>query len=145
MDFLLSSKEVLKKNGYKLTHARLKLLEALSSSEAPLDAYQLADNLKLPASTIYRNLEVLLENDLIHFIKENRSYVPCKIHDKNDVDNSRCHHQFICKICKRAFGLTPDDRDFIKYLQKLYPNFVFEDHYFEFMGVCNSCNKNTIC
>ena len=89
-------------NGTQLTPLRREVLELILKAHTPLTAYQLLDQLKSTRHsavppTIYRALEFLLENRLIHKIERLNAFVAC-------VETHHQHHhadaQFlICKQC----------------------------------------------
>ena len=93
-------------SGMKLTAKRAQVLEGLVKSEKALSAYALTDYCRqelgyefLPMS-VYRILEFLEENDLIHRLNTTNKYIACA--------HITCAHshqapQFlICKSCSRV-------------------------------------------
>lgn len=98
---LTAATQACAQNGTQLTPLRREVLELILKAHTPLTAYQLLDQLKLLRKsavppTIYRALEFLLENQLIHKIERLNAFVPC-------VESDHHHHndaQFlICKQC----------------------------------------------
>lgn len=87
-------------NGTQLTALRREVLELILQAETPVTAYQLLDQLKpirksAVPPTIYRSLEFLLDNKLIHKIERLNAFVPCA-----DSDHHHADAQFlICKNC----------------------------------------------
>jgi Fur family zinc uptake transcriptional regulator len=68
--------------GQKLTPIRRQVLEALLSSHRPLGAYEIIDELAKqiarPAPiTVYRALEFLMENGLVHRIESRNAFLAC--------------------------------------------------------------------
>jgi len=66
----------------RLTPVRRRVLEALLASHAPLGAYELIDRLALRAArpapiTIYRALDFLREQGLVHRIESRNAFVAC--------------------------------------------------------------------
>ena len=66
----------------RLTPVRRRVLEALLASHAPLGAYELIDRLALRAVrpapiTIYRALDFLREQGLVHRIESRNAFVAC--------------------------------------------------------------------
>lgn len=88
------------RNRTQLTSLRREVLELILKAEAPITAYQLLDQLKpirksAVPPTIYRSLEFLLENGLIHKIERLNAFVSCAESDHHHADA-----QFlICKTC----------------------------------------------
>lgn len=96
-------------NGTALTALRQSVLQLVLRADGPLTAYQLLDRLKttrasaVPA-TIYRALEFLTENGLIHKVERLNAFVPCVDHDHG--------HQavqfLICGTCGTVAELEDD-------------------------------------
>ena len=69
-------------NGARLTALRQEALRLILSADGPLTAYQLLNQLKETRKnavppTVYRTLEFLLENRLIHRIERLNAFIPC--------------------------------------------------------------------
>jgi Fur family zinc uptake transcriptional regulator len=87
----------------QLTNLRRAVLSLILQAERPLTAYQLLDRLKptrksAAPPTIYRALEFLLENRLIHKVERLNAFVAC-----TEADHGHGHAhavQFlICQLC----------------------------------------------
>lgn len=127
--------------GYKLTRQRIVLLEVLLESTGQFLSAQdifLKVKEKYPKmnfSTIYRNLELLENIDIIH-----------KTNLANDVSfyelisQENHHHHIICKRCGKTeiIDFCP-----LKEIQSKINNqsFSLTDHKFELYGYCNKCVK----
>jgi len=133
---------VLADNGYKLTKQRKVIIDIffknkdlfLSVEDIQKEINRIEMNLDL--STIYRNIAVLENSDLV-----------CKI--KNETSNlykirtmKKHHHHLICKKCGKAvsFEYCPSDT-FIRIAEE--NGYVFTDDKIELYGYCNNC-KNTL-
>ena len=89
----------------QLTELRRTVLGLVLQAERPLTAYQLLDRLKetrrgaMPP-TVYRALDFLIDNKLIHKIERLNAFVPCEAgHHDHSV-------QFlICRVCGQATEL----------------------------------------
>jgi len=86
--------------GTRLTPQRRAVLELILRADAPLTAYQLLDQLKQAQKgavppTVYRALEFLLDNHLIHKIERLAAFVGCV-----DAGHQHAHAQFL--ICRRC-------------------------------------------
>jgi Fur family zinc uptake transcriptional regulator len=99
-DGLSHAARVCAANGVTLTGLRQTVLQLILEATGPLTAYQLLDKLKetrksaMPP-TIYRSLDFLVANGLIHKVERLNAFVPC-------VDHAHNHHavQFlICGTC----------------------------------------------
>ena len=88
------------RHGAQLTELRRLVLSLVLEAEGPLTAYQLLDRLRerrksAVPPTIYRGLDFLIEQGLIHKIERLNAFIPC-------ADAEHDHHdaQFlICQSC----------------------------------------------
>jgi Fur family zinc uptake transcriptional regulator len=91
--------------GVRLTEQRRRVLELIWKSHAPVGAYTLLDRLReegvrAQPPTVYRALEFLVENGLIHRIESLNAYVGCSEPSERHVG------QFlICTGCQSAAEL----------------------------------------
>ena len=77
---------VCERRAQKFTPIRRQVLQALLSSHRPLGAYEVIDELAKsmprPAPiTVYRALDFLMENGLVHRIESRNAYLACAAHD----------------------------------------------------------------
>ena len=84
----------------RLTPIRRRVLEALLASHAPLGAYELIDRLAArgarPAPiTIYRALDFLREQGLVHRIESRNAFIAC-------VHNHESHDPVVFLICEKC-------------------------------------------
>lgn len=128
------------RNGASLTELRRSVLELILSADGPLTAYQLLDQLKAVRKsavppTVYRALEFLLENRLVHRIERLNAFVPCTEadHDHKDV-------QFlICGTCGTVAEI--EDSGVARALAKAAEKEGFRPAHamVELDGVCAAC------
>jgi Fur family zinc uptake transcriptional regulator len=88
--------------GARLTEQRRRVLELIWRSHAPVGAYTLLDQLRdggmrAQPPTVYRALEFLVANGLIHRIELLNAYVGCA-----DPDESHVGQFLICTGCRSA-------------------------------------------
>ena len=81
-DALAHAERICKQRGQKLTPIRRRVLECLLESHRPLGAYDLIDALALhvarPAPiTVYRALDFLLAQGLVHRIESRNAFLAC--------------------------------------------------------------------
>ena len=124
-----------------LTELRRTVLGLVLQAERPLTAYQLLDRLKetrrtaMPP-TIYRALEFLVDNKLIHRVERLGAFVPCEAgHHEHAV-------QFlICRICGQVTEL--EDRSAWRALDRAAcaQGFVPSNMTVEIEGVCSACTR----
>jgi len=130
-------KEELRGRGYKLTKQRESLLDALAEIKVPATVQEIFEqitkkNSTVNFSTVYRNLEMLVEEGLVLQLEFGRgaSYYELKWSDKH-------YHHLICKSCGKIqktdfcpFSHMPPNQDFMPI-----------EHRFEIYGLCKRCMK----
>ena len=90
IDALTNAEQICAERGTRLTPIRRKVLEALLASHQPLGAYDLIDRLgkrdERPAPiTVYRALDFLRDNGLVHRIESRNAFIACAHnHDSHD-------------------------------------------------------------
>ncbi len=140
--FVDFSVEKLKKEGYRVTTARIFVLTIFRQSQKPLGAYQISKKSasfgkKIDVVTVYRILNLLEKLNLIH--KVGSGYVACK---KFECENeNHCHYQFICEKCSHAEEVHLEKDKIFKTFDNQFPNLTINSHHFEFFGVCENCKK----
>ena len=101
------------RRGSKLTELRRHVLGLVLDSPKPTGAYDLLEKLRqnhrgAAPPTIYRGLDFLLEQGLIHKVERIAAFVGC-VHALDHDENEPHHHpaQFlICKHCKTVTELN---------------------------------------
>ena len=106
-DALVHAERVCAQRAQKFTPLRRQVLQALLSSHRPLGAYEvieeLARSLPRPAPiTVYRALEFLMANGLVHRIESRNAYLACG----QDHDRAALVAFLICDRCG-AVGEVP--------------------------------------
>lgn len=135
-----AAEETCARNGTQLTSLRREVLELILKAESPITAYQLLDQLKpirksAVPPTIYRSLEFLLENGLIHKIERLNAFVSC-----TESDHRHADAQFlICKACGTVIEL--EDHEISHALAKAAAGhrFIPCRAVVEIDGLCGSC------
>src|SRR5436309_9707314 len=99
-DALHHAERVCERRAQKFTPIRRQVLQALLSSHRPLGAYEVIDELAKsmprPApSTVYRALDFLMENGLVHRIESRNAYLACA----HDHDAAAMVAFLICERC----------------------------------------------
>ena len=126
--------------GARLTDLRREVLGLILDADAPTGAYDLLDRLRATRHgaappTVYRALEFLLENGLIHKLESLSSYVGCVSH--GDADHAA---QFlICRTCGQVTEL--DDHELAHALEDAAKRlgFTVGKATIEAEGRCASC------
>lgn len=96
---LARAQQLCRKRGVRLTEQRLAALRLLCEAERPLTAYELLDRLRgavrNPAPpTVYRALDFLLEQGLVHKLESLHAYVGC-----SHPDHPHASQFLICADC----------------------------------------------
>src|ERR1700751_446253 len=99
-DAISHAEQVCKARAQKFTPIRRQVLQALLASHRPLGAYEVIDELAKsmprPAPiTVYRALDFLMENGLVHRIESRNAYLACA----NDHDETSMVAFLICDLC----------------------------------------------
>jgi Fur family peroxide stress response transcriptional regulator len=124
---------------YRKSKQREQILKLLKSTDTHPTANWLFDKLKkdfpnLSLGTIYRNLNILLEQKLIKKIEFGSTF------DRFDSNTSE-HHHFICEKCNSIKDITlPDNKDLYDKVNKMI-NGKTKRHRIEFYGLCEKCYK----
>lgn len=89
-----------RQNGAVLTALRRSVLTLILDSDGPVTAYQLLDQLKAVRKsavppTVYRALDFLIENRLVHRIERLNAFIPC-------AEAEHEHHDVQFLICGRC-------------------------------------------
>ena len=129
------------RSAQRLTPMRRRVLQALLSSHKPLGAYEIIDRLTdktRPAPiTVYRALDFLRENGLVHRIASRNAFVAC-VHDHGGGD------LVVFLICERcgAVGEAPGDAAAAALAaSSRAAGFAPKSPLIEIAGVCSHCRK----
>lgn len=133
--------ETIKKNGFKLTDKRKKILKIFSRKNKYLTAKEVLEEMqavypRVSFDTIYRNLSLFLELDIVEVTElegEKLFRYTC------DVDDH--HHHFICLKCggTKVIEVCP-----MKYVTEDLAEYDVADHKFEIYGKCPKCKKEAV-
>ena len=138
-DQLALAESLCQKKGLRLTSGRRRVLELILSSPGGVKAYDLldqltADNPSARPPTIYRAIDFLLANRLIHRIESLNAYVGCSCPD---------HHQafqlLICRACGQVAELHEQPIDESLNLAAKQAGFIIEKKHIEIHGLCRNC------
>lgn len=135
----MESKEILKKNGIKITQGRIEILNILKDSENSLSAekiYQISknNNININLSTVYRTLELFEEKELTEKITLNDGVFSYKLKR-----NTHRHH-LECDICHKEVEI-PCPMLQIQEMVQNSTGFTLTDHDLVMKGVCKDCKK----
>jgi Fur family zinc uptake transcriptional regulator len=139
-DALRHAEAICAKRAQRLTPIRRRVLEALLASHRPLGAYELIERLatkneRLSPITIYRALDFLRENGLVHRIESRNAFIAC-VQDHGSGDPVVF---LICETCG-AVGEAASAAvaDTIRSASRA-AGFVPKTPVIEISGVCSHC------
>jgi len=97
--------------GAQLTPLRRQVLRLVLAAEQPMGAYALLDQLReergvAAPPTVYRALDFLLEQGLIHKLERLNAFLPCVEAGHAHAGHDHQHQFLICKICGATTELT---------------------------------------
>ncbi len=137
---LTSAHRLCEERGVRLTSLRQQVLELIWQNHKPLGAYQLMDMLSAASTrrvappTVYRALDFLLEQGLVHRINGLNAFIGCPSPDR------RHHSHFlICRHCGVAVELDAGALTMNIQLAAREAGFTVESHSVEVMGTCPGC------
>ncbi len=141
-DAISHAERVCRERAQKFTPIRRQVLQALASSHRPLGAYEVIDELAKvmprPAPiTVYRALDFLMENGLVHRIESRNAFLACA----HDHDDTSMVAFLICERCGLV-GEIPSG-SFAKELNTAAraSGFAPKLSVVEITGVCTHCQK----
>jgi Fur family ferric uptake transcriptional regulator len=137
-DDLTNFKNLLSKNGYRMTNAREATFKLLINPEPQSISQILAKaNGKVDRVSVYRNIEVFEKLGIAH-----RVYVGWKYKIELSDDFIAHHHHLSCLNCGKIIDIEDEKHidDFIKEVAKRF-NFKPRRHQFEVDGYCLDCQK----
>ena len=128
------------RQGLRLTALRKRVLELVWQSHKPLGAYDILgvlseeDGRRAAPPTVYRALDFLLENGLVHRIASLNAFVGC--------NHPGIAHQgqfLICRNCQTAIELEQPSISQAIVESAKSVGFVVEGQTVEIVGLCASC------
>jgi Fur family zinc uptake transcriptional regulator len=139
-DALATAERVCADNGARLTPLRRHVLELVWHSHRPLGAYELLDMLagegqKPAPPTIYRALEFLLEQKLVHRIASRNAFIGC-----SHPGAAHAGYFLLCETCGNAEEIA-DSRPLARAVDKAaeLADFSILSQTLELTGVCRRC------
>ncbi|MBI5139756.1 transcriptional repressor [Candidatus Nomurabacteria bacterium] len=134
-------RELLKEKGYKVTHARLAILEIFSKSKSPLTAEGVHKELKrteknrdINEATVYRTLSLLEEGKILTKVDFRKESAFFELNQKH-------HHHITCLKCDIVEDF--ESQVIEKVLGRIARNSSrfnsIKEHSLELFGLCESC------
>ena len=143
---LQRAEEICRRRGARLTDKRRQVLTGLLDSQKALSAYELTDycrdelGYQLPAMSVYRILDFLESEDLVHRLNLAKKYVACS--------HIACDHEhelsqfLICKECYRVQEISINKSVMDSLNQSVdVVGFSLSSQQLEFDCLCGDCSE----
>ena len=149
LDSLLRAAEVsCSENGARLTQRRRQVLSALMQSSSPLSAYEVLDLCNrstasaMPAMSVYRILDFLEQQLLVHRLSTSNKYVSCA-HITCDHKHFQTTHFLLCEGCSSVeeVDATEEASEALEQMAKTV-GFKLTTQQFELPGICTTCQNS---
>lgn len=131
--------EILKKAGYKVTKARLAILEIFTKSKSPLDAEIVYKQLNkkhknINEVTVYRTLTSFTESGILKRIDLRKDSVHFELAKEH-------HHHVVCMNCSTVEDFESGELEKVlgKIINRLSKFKRVKEHSLEFFGLCMRC------
>lgn len=137
--------ENLKNQGYKFTHQRKIVFEAILDHEnehvtvEELYQYIKEKHPEIGLATVYRNVQLFFEMDLLEKLNLDDGFIRYEL--ALDDENHR-HHHLICNKCNKVIEVKEDLMDSIEKIFDENYGFLVSNHQTKFFGLCEDCRKN---
>lgn len=139
---LLEAEAVCQRQGVRLTQLRRRVLELVWQSHKPLGAYDILatlseqDGRKAAPPTVYRALDFLLDNHLVHRIASLNAFIGCT------QPNHPHQGQFlICQSCRAAIELESSEIHQAIAVAAAAQGFRSQFETVEVLGLCAQCQE----
>lgn len=141
------SLKILKEHNFRVTNQRKLVIKLLDKSKAALSAYEIKGKLdklgeKVDIVSIYRIIDCLEENKLIHRVLSNSKVMKCQLPDEHECDkheDHHCHHLLVCKFCGSIEEVHCTGIDNLILKVEKESKFKIASHNIEFYGKCKNC------
>ena len=147
-DYTEKAIQILKENDFRITKQRQMVIKLLDKSKEALSAYEIKE--KLDASgknvdtvSIYRIIECLEENGLVHRVLSSSKVMKCQLNHEdscNKLQEHHCHHLLICQKCSSIQEVHCSGVGSIIKNLETDSKFKIRKHSLEFYGICNNCS-----
>ena len=148
-ELLRAAEEACAENGARLTPRRRQVLSALMQSPSPLSAYEVLDlcnrsaTSAMPAMSVYRILDFLEQQSLVHRLSSSSKYVSCA-HIACDHKHLQRTHFLLCEGCSVVAEVDATE-EASKALEQMARTVGFKltGQQFELSGICTTCQNST--
>jgi len=132
---------VLREGGYKITHQRRTIVNAIINNHEHLTPAEIHERVKrehpgIGLVTVYRTIEILAGLGLI-----------CEMHAGGNCRSylirrpAEHHHHLICSDCGTVIDFTDCDLEVLERRLAEETNFKISGHLLEFVGQCRKCRE----
>ena len=142
VEYVLNVERICRERGLRMTPLRADVIRILSTSQRPLKAYDLLDQIRASKArsapaTAYRSLNFLLEQGFIHRLESLNAFVIC--HHPGQAEHVAPF--LICTRCQRATEL--EDERTGSSLEQIADALGFRasDQTLEVRGLCAECSS----
>lgn len=130
----------MKKRRYKRSRQREHIYKLLQSTDRHPTANWIYDQLKpdftnLSMGTVYRNINILLDQNLIQKIEAGSSF------DRYDA-NTEPHYHFLCQECGTVDDIPVEIIERLNQEVSEATGYQVENHRLDFYGICPECMHN---
>lgn len=141
---LVAANKRCQKSGFKLTLLRKQVLEIILSAGRPIGAYDIMAELAIVSGrdhvappTVYRSLDFLVEQALIHRVHSLNAFLP-----KLSLEENKASALFICQQCGHSSEAT--NNTIQQSLNQISNELRFQisSQTLEILGDCASCNNS---
>ena len=145
-DRLEHFKGLLKERGLKVTSQRLAILGALLAHPqqhlTAEDIYELVrkDWPDIGLATVYRNIQLLSDMNLIDSLNLNDGFVRYEIGDEGHGEHHH-HHHMICQHCGKVMVFQEDLLEDLEERIFQETGFSVSDHEVKLYGICEECRR----
>ena len=129
--------EILKENGYKITPARLAILEVFAKIKKPLNAEQVYKKLvskNFDQATIYRTLTAFEKSGILKRIDLHKDSAHFELAQEH-------HHHIVCTNCNKVEDF--ENKEIEKVLRRIVGKSSkfksIKEHSLELFGLCRMC------
>jgi Fur family zinc uptake transcriptional regulator len=139
---LAEAETICARQGLRLTALRRRVLELVWHSHKPLGAYDILgvlseeDGRRAAPPTVYRALDFLLENGLVHRIASLNAFIGC-----NQPQHAHQGQFLICRSCNAAIELEQPAISQAIIAEAAAVGFVVEGQMVEVVGLCAGCRE----
>ncbi len=135
-DLLLHDEQLCTQRGVRLTPQRRQVLKIIMQSPSPVGAYDILQKMDPPAAppTVYRALDFLLQQGLVHRLATLQAYLVC--------DHPDASHQsqfLICSECGSVKEMEDSNIQQSLDLAASLEGFSCSKEVVEIMGCCEQC------